>query len=847
MAISVIPISSDSSEESVGTSTARVILFSMILTAIPTTVPIVDPLVVHDDTPLIPIETPTIPVSTLPHTSLFMYTDSSDSDTPERPPSQEPYEVTVSWWRSRVAARSSPPSPPTRQILPAPPGLPRRPTILVLPGQPIPVGRPYRTQPNGVRKMLIARKRVRALPSGQHASRYLLTIPPNVEVFFDLPNVDDVTFELRLLWSCLVTVVARVEVDEVKSGTSVDVVVRGLNRFIQTSFDIEVRGLICCDQTCIIDANTTVSEAAAARKADARVEVDTRIDSEDEVEEEAESSHRGTIEIGVDTVVKPVVSEDTPMPTDDRDSRDVVQLGLDEIIQELHDHLEEISVIEVLERDNMRLRAMLGIERELIDSLRCHMAYTQEELRQMRRFRYYDCMEFRRLETYARRRLGIMPTATCIRMTPAAIEDMIERRMAEALEAYQNREPTRENEDGYGDDNGNDHGNGNGDGGGNGNGNGLGRGNGNGNPNVNNGALTWWNSQKKTVRTDAAYAMTWKTLMKPMTKVLRIGFVVHQDGPRGGGSEPTRLQDVVRIANSLMDQKLKGYDNVARAYTIGNSEKRGYAGPLPYCNKCKFHHEGQCTVKCGNCKRVGHITRDCRATIATATQGAPEPNQKVVTYYECGRQGHYRSKCPRLKNQNHGNKLGNKPNEARGRAYALVGGANPDANIVTGKFLLNNHYACMLFDSGADRSFVSTAFSVLLDIVPSTLDASHPFNIDIMLVELGNLDVIIGMNWLSRYHIVIICDEKVVRIPYGNEVLKIQGDGCSGGDKSRLSIISCTKAYKYIQKGCQVFLAQVIEKKAEDKSEEKRLEDVSTVRDFLKVFPEDFPELSPTQ
>ncbi|GKC88102.1 hypothetical protein Tco_1148751 [Tanacetum coccineum] len=120
MAIYVISISSDSSEESVGTSTARVILFGMISTAIPATVPIVDPLVVHDDTPLIPSETSTIaPVfSTLPHTSLFLYTDLSNSDTSKRPPSQDPYEVTVAWRNSRVAARSSPPSSPTHDIPP---------------------------------------------------------------------------------------------------------------------------------------------------------------------------------------------------------------------------------------------------------------------------------------------------------------------------------------------------------------------------------------------------------------------------------------------------------------------------------------------------------------------------------------------------------------------------------------------------------------------------------------------------------------------------------------------------------------------------------------------------------
>ncbi|GJS28435.1 hypothetical protein Tco_0489055 [Tanacetum coccineum] len=82
-----------------------------------------------------------------------------------------------------------------------------------------------------------------------------------------------------------------------------------------------------------------------------------------------------------------------------------------------------------------------------------------------------------------------MPTATRIGMTPAAIEEMIKRCMEEALEAYRNREPIRENGDGHGDDNGNDNRNGNGDGGENGNGNGLGGGNGNGNHNVNVGGV----------------------------------------------------------------------------------------------------------------------------------------------------------------------------------------------------------------------------------------------------------------------------------------------------------------------------------------------------------------------
>ncbi|GKD91021.1 putative reverse transcriptase domain-containing protein, partial [Tanacetum coccineum] len=135
--------------------------------------------------------------------------------------------------------------------------------------------------------------------------------------------------------------------------------------------------------------------------------------------------------------------------------------------------------------------------------------------------------------------------------------------------------------------------------------------------------------------------------------------------------------------------------------------------------------------------------------------------------------------------------------EKRGNASG-----NPDANVVTGMFLLNNHYASILFDTGADRSFISTAFSSLIDIAPTPLEnyydveladeklvgidtiirgctlnfLDHPFNIDLMPVELGSFDVIIGMDWLRRCHTVIVCDEKLVQVPYGNETLTFCGN-----------------------------------------------------------------------
>ncbi|GKC42537.1 putative reverse transcriptase domain-containing protein [Tanacetum coccineum] len=289
--------------------------------------------------------------------------------------------------------------------------------------------------------------------------------------------------------------------------------------------------------------------------------------------------------------------------------------------------------------------------------------------------------------------------------------------------------------------------------------------------------------------------------------------------------------------------------NVARAYATGNNEKRGYARLHPICNKCRYHHVGPCTMKCNNCKRVRHQTRDCRSAAAIPnTQRAPLGNQQGVICYKCGRPGHVKREFPKLRNQNHENRVGNKTgnktggNEATTKAYAIGGGGtNLDSNVVTGTFLLINCYASMLFDSGADRSFMSSTFIALLDVAPSTLDTGIPFDIDLIPVELGSFDVIIGMDWLAKYHVLIICDEKVVRIPYGDEVLIIRGDNCDGG--SKLSIISCTRTQKYIQKGCQVYLAQVTSKKVEDKSEEKRLEDVPIIREF----PEDFPGLPPAR
>ncbi|GJW92116.1 putative reverse transcriptase domain-containing protein [Tanacetum coccineum] len=246
----------------------------------------------------------------------------------------------------------------------------------------------------------------------------------------------------------------------------------------------------------------------------------------------------------------------------------------------------------------------------------------------------------------------------------------------------------------------------------------------------------------------AAREMLWKTLKKMMTakycprgeiKKLEIKLwnlkVKESDEVKkyGGGlpdmiqgsvmaSKPKTMQDAIEFATELIDQKIhsltdhqaenkKKFDdtsrnnqnqqqpfkrhNVARAYTAGTGEKK-----------------------------------DCRSQPAAVnSQRNSRTNQMGVTCYECGVQGHYKKDFPKLKNKNQGNQAEN--GNAAARAYAMVtAGTNPNSNVVMGTFILNNRYASILLDTGADRSFVSTAFSSLIDIVPTSLDYGYDIELD---------------------------------------------------------------------------------------------------------------------
>nr|GEY31494.1 putative reverse transcriptase domain-containing protein [Tanacetum cinerariifolium] len=365
-------------------------------------------------------------------------------------------------------------------------------------------------------------------------------------------------------------------------------------------------------------------------------------------------------------------------------------------------------------------------------------------------------------------------------------------------------------------------------------------------------ALTWWNSQIRSLGPDA-YSMTWEVLKKKMTdkycpqgeiKKLEIElwnlkvkennvpayterfqeltlictkFVADKtekidkyvsglpDNIYGSvkALKPTMLDETIELATDLIDQKLRTYverqtnnkrkaddsfknnhghqqqtpkrQNVARVYNMGTGERKPYSQNLSKCTKFHFHHNGPCTQKCHRCNKVGHFARDCRSSGNTNAANAQRNNGVNLQgngCFECGALGHFKRDFPKLKNKD-----GGKVN-APGWVYA-VGNAekrgnasrDPDSNVITGTFLLNNCYASILFDTIADRSFISTAFSSLIDIIPTPLGNSYD-------VELA--------------------DGKIVG-------------------------------------------------KEEDRSKGKQPEDVPFVRDYPEVFPKDLPGLPPAR
>ncbi|GKD92795.1 putative reverse transcriptase domain-containing protein [Tanacetum coccineum] len=315
-------------------------------------------------------------------------------------------------------------------------------------------------------------------------------------------------------------------------------------------------------------------------------------------------------------------------------------------------------------------------------------------------------------------------------------------------------------------------------------------------------ALTWWNAYVKTVGHDVAYAMTWTNLKKKMSekycpkgeiKKLEVEMwnlkVKESDKIKryiGGlpdmihksvmASKPKTMQDAIKFATELMDKKINTFDKHQAD------------------NKRKFDHTSK-----NNQKQQQQNKRQNTGRAYTAGSGEKKPYRGskplcskcnyhhdslcAPKFRKCNRVGHlaynYRSTANVNTANNQSDTMVGVNGNAPAKVYAVGHvGTNPGSNVVT---------------------------------------------------ELDSFEVIIDMDWLEKYQAVIVYAEKIVRIPWGNKTLIVQGDGSNRGNQTLLNIISCTKTHKYMLKGCHVFLAHVTTKETEDKSEEKRLKDVPIV------------------
>ncbi|GJW12922.1 putative reverse transcriptase domain-containing protein [Tanacetum coccineum] len=294
------------------------------------------------------------------------------------------------------------------------------------------------------------------------------------------------------------------------------------------------------------------------------------------------------------------------------------------------------------------------------------------------------------------------------------------------------------------------------------------------------GALTWWNSHVRIVQ--GTRCQSSRVFPEEADKVERyVGGLPDMIQGSVVASKPKTIQEATEMASKLMDKKInaiaKRQAKNKREVTMTRDRMEGLN--LYVLSETTIMtvpvHQGVITARRLAIwpETVGGGLQLLTTIATTATITTEEPKGKI-------------------------------PMELLAMCVEPLGvaGQNPNNNVVTGTFLLNNRYASILFDTGADKSFVSTAFSTLIDIIPTTLDhgydveladgriirvntilqgctmnfLNHPFHIDLMPVEMGSFDVIISMDWLTKYHAIIDCAKKIVRIPFRNEILIIQDD-----------------------------------------------------------------------
>ncbi|GKA37319.1 putative reverse transcriptase domain-containing protein [Tanacetum coccineum] len=389
-------------------------------------------------------------------------------------------------------------------------------------------------------------------------------------------------------------------------------------------------------------------------------------------------------------------------------------------------------------------------------------------------------------------------------------------------------------------------------------------------------ALTWWNTQIQARGREAAIGMTWvefKALLVeafcPINKMekLESEFWNHTMVGANNAGYTDRFHELGKLVPHLVTPESKRI----RRYINGLAPQiRGMLrATQPTTIQSAIFKAGILTDEAVHCGTLTRSSEKRKEVEETSKQGgswkdnkkakvgkgfvatAPPRNENVGSYPNCAKCSAYHPESGPSPGQA-GNRLAlegnrntrNNRNQARGRDFNVNAvDALQDPNVVTGTFSLNDHFSTVLFDSGADFSFISTKFAPLLNVKPiispgyvievangkkeevdriirdCKLELGNSlFTIDLIPLGHGSFNVIVGMDWLSKNKAEIVCHKKVVRIPLGGgEILRVQGERTLGGTKTLMST----------------------------KADEPKLSDIPIVRGFTDVFPKYLSGLPP--
>ncbi|KAL0556757.1 hypothetical protein IC582_005273 [Cucumis melo] len=305
---------------------------------------------------------------------------------------------------------------------------------------------------------------------------------------------------------------------------------------------------------------------------------------------------------------------------------------------------------------------------------------------------------------------------------------------------------------------------------------------------------------------------------------------------------PATHADALRLAVDLsLQERANSSKTAGRGSTSGQKRKaeqqpvpvpqRNFRGK-PLCTTCGKHHLGRClfgTRTCFKCRQEGHTADRCplRLTGNAQNQGAGAPHQ--------------------------------------GRVFATnKTEAERAGTVVTGTLPVLGHYALVLFDSGSSHSFISSAFVLharleveplhhVLSVSTSSREcmlskervkacqveiAGHVIEVTLLVLNMLDFDVILGMDWLVANHASIDCSRKEVTFnPPSMASFKFKG----GGSRSLRQVISAIRASKLLSQGTRGILASMVDTREVDVS----LSSEPVVRDYPDVFPEELPGLPP--